>query len=569
MQYHVLAADFDGTIAEQGVVPESTLEALHRLKDSGRKLVLVTGRRLEPLLELLPNIELFDQVVVENGGVLFTPSDGKETLLTTAPPPELVQKMRERGVERIECGRVIVATWRPYETIALDVISELAIDTQIIFNKDAVMMLPSGCNKAFGLEAALAALQISPLNTVCVGDAENDQAMMRLCGVSVAVANALDAVKDMCRIVTELPRGAGVEELCSMILKDDLQFLSATAKDVLPFGLRLDESSLTVQMAGESMLITGGPGGGKSTFAMQFIEQLTKRGAQACIIDPEGDYEGIAGAINLGSGERAPTIDEIVNLLEQPGQHCVVSVFAVEKKDRPEYFNRLLRGLAELRSRTGRPHWIIVDEAHYMAPADWKPAEQWNQTELKAIMFITAFYDRISKVVLEGVDWIVSIADDPTEALQAVSERLDRAMPAVHPAEDNQSHRALSWRMAELDAIWFSRLPNELDNQRHRHSLFEGEMEEQHQFVFRGANNQFSLRATNLKRFIELAEGLDDETWLFHLKRNDYSRWIEQIIKDYGLADEVRSVETAQDATAANSLAAVQQSITKRFDVKW
>ena len=569
MQYHVLAADFDGTIAEQGVVPQSTLDALQRVKDSGRKLLLVTGRRLEPLLELLPNIELFDQVVVENGGVLFTPSDGKETVLTTAPPPELVQKMRERGVERIECGRVIVATWRPYETIALDVISELAIDTQIIFNKDAVMMLPSGCNKAFGLKAALAALQISPLNTICVGDAENDQSMMRICGVSVAVANALDAVKEMCRIVTESPRGAGVEELCAMILEDDLQFLRATPKDVLPFGMRLDESPLTVQMTGESMLVTGGPGGGKSTFAMQFIEQLTERGAQACIIDPEGDYEGIADAINLGSGDRAPKVDEIVNLLEQSGQHCVVSVFAIEKKDRPAYFNRLLRGLADLRSRTGRPHWIIVDEAHYTAPADWKPAEQWNQVELKAIMFITAFYDRISKVVLDGVDWIVSIADDPTEALQAICERMEHGMPAVHPPADDKSHRALAWRLTETDAIWFSRLPSDLDNQRHRHSLFEGEMEEEHQFVFRGANNQFSLRATNLKRFIELAEGLDDETWLFHLKRNDYSNWIEHVIKDYGLADEVRAIETSDDSAAEQTRTAVQQTIEKRFDVKW
>ena len=484
MQYHVLAADFDGTLAEQGVVPPSTLEALQRVKDSGRKLVLVSGRRLEPLLELLPDIGLFDQVVAENGGVLFTPKGKNETLLTSSPPPELVQRMRERGVENIECGRVIVATWRPNETIALEVIRELAIDTQIIFNKDAVMLLPSGCNKAFGLKAALESLQISPLNTVCVGDAENDEAMMRLCGVSVAVANALDPVKELCRIVTQSARGAGVEELCAMILEDDLQFLSATPRDSLPFGLRLDGSALSVKIRGESMLVTGGPGGGKSTFAMQFIEQLTERGAQACIIDPEGDYEGIDGAINLGSGERAPTVDEVVNLLEQPGQHCVVSVFAVEKKDRPEYFNRLLRGLAELRSRTGRPHWIIVDEAHYAAPADWKPAEQWNQAELKSMMFITAFYDRVSKVVLEGVDWVISIADDPTEALKAVCERMQCPVPAVYQPEDHETHRAIAWHVQETDALWFSRLQSESENQRHRHSLFEGEMDEEHQFVF-------------------------------------------------------------------------------------
>ncbi len=224
MQYHVLATDFDGTIAEQGLVPESTIEALEKIKASGRKLVMVTGRRMEPLMELLPDIGLFDLIVAENGALLYEPKTATETLLASAPPPELVAQMRERGVGEIECGRVIVATWRPHELVALEVISSLAIDVQIIFNKDAVMLLPSGCNKALGLSAALAQLQISPLNTVCVGDAENDQAMMRLCGVSAAVANALDSVKQICRIVTDLPRGAGVEQLCQMILEDDLQF---------------------------------------------------------------------------------------------------------------------------------------------------------------------------------------------------------------------------------------------------------------------------------------------------------------------------------------------------------
>ncbi len=568
MQYHVLATDFDGTIAEHGIVPHSTIEALEKVKASGRKLVMVTGRRLEPLIELLPDIGLFDLVVAENGALLYEPHTATETLLAPAAPPNLIELMRQRGVHEIESGRVIVATWRPHEVIALEVISELAIDWQIIFNKDAVMLLPSGCNKALGLTAALAQLQISPLNTVCVGDAENDQAMMRLCGASAAVANALDSVKQICRIVTQQPRGAGVEQLCQMILDDDLQFLTATAKDELPFGLQLNGSPLTVKMTGESMLVTGGPGGGKSTFAMQFIEQLSERGAQACIIDPEGDYHGIEGSITLGSGERAPTIEEIVNLLEQPGQHCVVSVFSIEKKERPDYFNRLIRALSELRSRTGRPHWIIVDEAHYAAPIDWKPAEQWNPAELKAVMFITAFHDRLSRVILEGVDWIVSIAENPLEAIHAVCIPLQRSQPEIHAPEDGEEHRAIAWRVVENRMQWFQRLPTELDAQRHRHSLFEGEMDEEHQFVFRGANNQFNLRAANLKRFIELASGLDDETWTFHLERNDYSNWIEQAIKDYELAMEVRRIESGGEADRALSRDAIIDTIKVRFEAK-
>ncbi len=429
MQFHVLATDFDGTIAEHGVVPQSTFDALHRVKDSGRHLILVTGRRLEPLVDLIPDLTLFDLIVAENGVLLFNPHTQEEKLLAAAPPEELFTRMRERGVDRLEQGRVIVATWRPFETIALDIISELAIDLQIIFNKDAVMLLPSGCNKALGLKAALKELQISPLNTICVGDAENDEAMMRMVGCSVAVANALDPVKEMCDYVTRSPRGAGVEELCAMILDDDLQSLNLHAEHAIAFGRNLDESELTVPMTGQNLLVTGGPGGGKSKFAMHFLSELSKVGAQACIIDPEGDYQGIDGSITLGSAERAPSVDEVINLLEMPGKHCIVSLFAVQKRERPEYFNRLLHGLIELRSRTARPHWIIVDEAHYAAPVDSHFAEKWNPEHLKSILFITAFDDHVSNCILETVDWVVSISDTPLKEIQDLARQLGEAEP--------------------------------------------------------------------------------------------------------------------------------------------
>ncbi len=57
------------------------------------------------------------------------------------------------------------------------------------------MVLPAGVNKASGLAAALARLQLSPLNVVGIGDAENDHAFLRACGCAVAVANALLMVK--------------------------------------------------------------------------------------------------------------------------------------------------------------------------------------------------------------------------------------------------------------------------------------------------------------------------------------------------------------------------------------
>jgi HAD superfamily hydrolase (TIGR01484 family) len=90
-------------------------------------------------------------------------------------------------------GEVIVATFEPHEKTVLEVIRDLGLELQVIFNKGSVMVLPPGVNKASGLEAALREMGASPHNTVGVGDAENDHAFLRLCEVSVAVAERVSS----------------------------------------------------------------------------------------------------------------------------------------------------------------------------------------------------------------------------------------------------------------------------------------------------------------------------------------------------------------------------------------
>lgn len=45
MSYWALATDYDGTLATEGQVQETTLAALKRWQETGRKLILVTGLR--------------------------------------------------------------------------------------------------------------------------------------------------------------------------------------------------------------------------------------------------------------------------------------------------------------------------------------------------------------------------------------------------------------------------------------------------------------------------------------------------------------------------------------------
>ena len=112
-------------------------------------------------------------------------------MLGERPPEAFSTGLEQRGVVPLSCGRVIVATWHPHETTVVEVIRDWVSSVEVIFNKDAVMVLPSGVNKATGLGAALDNLGLSPHNVVGVGDAENDHAFLNLCECAVAVANAL------------------------------------------------------------------------------------------------------------------------------------------------------------------------------------------------------------------------------------------------------------------------------------------------------------------------------------------------------------------------------------------
>jgi hydroxymethylpyrimidine pyrophosphatase-like HAD family hydrolase len=222
MRYLALAADYDGTLASGGTIAEDTWAAIGRLRGSGRKILLVTGREVDDLLSVCPHLDRFDHVVAENGGVLYRPATRQCILLAPPPPKAFIQALRDRHLQHLSLGRVIVATVEPFENVVLEVICDLGLELQVIFNKGSVMVLPAGVNKASGLKAALEELGLSPHNVAAIGDAENDYAFLSLCEFSAVVANGLPMLKEHADIVTTGEDGKGVIELIDEMLKDDL-----------------------------------------------------------------------------------------------------------------------------------------------------------------------------------------------------------------------------------------------------------------------------------------------------------------------------------------------------------
>jgi HAD superfamily hydrolase (TIGR01484 family) len=565
LRYHALLCDYDGTLATHGQVDGTTLAALERVRASRRRLVLVTGRQLPDLLGVFPRIELFDRVVAENGAVLYRPGDRSERLLAEPARAGLVAALRERGVAPLAVGRAIVATWEPHEAAVLDVIRELGLELHVIFNKGAVMVLPSGVNKATGMDAALAELGLSRHNAVGVGDAENDHAFLARCECSVAVANALPALRQGADLVTAGERGVGVAELIDRMLESDLAELEPRLlRHEIPLGTA-EAHEVRIPPYGVNVLLAGTSGSGKSTFATGFLERLAENDYQFCIIDPEGDYENFEGAVVLGDGKRAPLVKEVTELLGRPDQSAVVNLLAVGLADRPAFFDDLFAALVELRSRTGRPHWIVIDETHHLLPASWTPAPRRPAERPCGLMLITVHPDQVARSVLSTVDLIVAIGEEPARTLGTFAAVLGEAPARVPDGRLDAGEAMAWWRRPLRDPFRFLSIPPRAERRRHLRKYAEGELGEDKSFYFRGPRGKLNLRAQNLQLFLQLAEGVDDETWTHHLRQGDYSRWFRYAIKDDALAGEVQGIERARGLSARESRARLRARVEERY----
>ncbi len=280
-----LATDYDGTLADHGTVSDEAYAALERLRETGRKLIMVTGRELSDLEQVFPGFGIFDKIVAENGAVLYTPSSKEERILAAAPPGEFVEKLKTAGIAPLSVGRSVVATWEPHEAVALKFIKELGLELEIIFNKGSVMILPSGINKATGLAAALEEMGLSPHNVVGVGDAENDHAFLRTVGYGVAVANALPKVKETADRVTEGARSAGVIELIEQLIALDAELMDSSRQRI-EIGTDGSGKARHLTAYGGGVLLTGTSGIGKSTLATALTERFVSQGFQFCVLDP-------------------------------------------------------------------------------------------------------------------------------------------------------------------------------------------------------------------------------------------------------------------------------------------
>lgn len=562
MRYQVLATDYDGTLADQGHVSEAVVEKLKQFQATGRKIVLVTGREMRDLVEVFPSYKIFDYIIAENGALIHETGTGKEQMLGPAPDPSFVQALQEKGVHPISVGKVIVATWEPYEQIVLDTIKTSGLERQVIFNKGAVMILPSGINKATGLQTLLHALHLSLHNTVAIGDAENDGALLQAAECAVAVNNALPALKAIADWVTPSAHGDGVIELMDQLIDNDLARMDGRlSRHHLELGKQEDGHIFGLSPYRSGMLLAGVSGGGKTTFTISLAESLIDKGYQLCLVDPEGDYLELSGSVVLGSGLSLPSMEEIRDLLKDPGQNLVICTLSLPLSDRPSFFARLMPVLLDLRRQYGHPHWILLDEAHHLLcttghhllnatnhqpalsmagePADWLPGD------LNSFLLISTSPDALHPEMLSKVGLLLTVGSNPVYPFEQFCQTLGLKIPDGIPLLDDDE--VCIWERDIPRPPYKAKfhLPRHLQ-QRHKKKYAQGDMGD-NSFVFTGRDKRLHLKANNLLLFMHLAEGIDTDTWLFHLNRKDFTKWFRYSVHDEELAVVGEEAEKLKD----------------------
>jgi hydroxymethylpyrimidine pyrophosphatase-like HAD family hydrolase len=575
MKFVVLALDYDGTIADHDTLHPDVRPALNEARDRGIVVVLVTGRTLNDLQRVAGPLTFLDAVVAENGAVLHFPANGRTITLAEAPPPEFVQDLRQQGILPT-LGSCVVETDAEYAPAILASIRARQLPLALIFNRSRLMVLPQAVSKASGLHAALRTLRLSEHNTVAIGDAENDHALLQSCEVGAAVRWGSPALIQTADTVVE-GDGPGAVAAYIRAMAGELR-LPARQSDRhrLQLGQRANGDPVTLGVHGRNLLIVGDSRSGKSWLAGLVCEQLVLQRYSICVIDPEGDHEmleSLPGVVMLGGESAPPPLREVVLALRHPDLSVVLDLSRVGPTEKRTYVSTLLPQIAALRRRTGLPHRIVIDEAHQFLHGSNAP--RLLDLDLNGYTLITYRLSQIHPEIRERCPAIVvtRLADGLElrllEELCGWAAGGDVMRSTLCDLATEEAALILQTEEARGAVRVFRIAPRLTPHVRHRNKYADVAVPDHLAFIFTndgGMPNGQSART--LTEFAHAIQQCARPVLDGHLRRGDLSRWMNDVFGDQALASHLKAIERRyQLHLIADPGAVLARAISERYVV--
>jgi hydroxymethylpyrimidine pyrophosphatase-like HAD family hydrolase len=544
MKLCIIALDYDGTIARHGRADPSVLEAVEHVRSRGIVVILVTGRILSELRRVLPQTKLFDAIVAENGAVIAFPN-GRRRTLARAPSPDLLDELSRRGVAT-DSGDCIIDAEASSAVEILKVIQKLELPLALTFNRNRVMILPQGINKATGLRAVLNTMRLSLHNCVGMGDAENDHAMLEACEIGVAVSWGSKSLRAIADHVLEGDGPAAVGAYIRALAQETkLPPQRADSRRIL-LGHTAAGDLVEATVRGRNILVCGDPRSGKSWITGLFCEQLILDGYCLCVVDPEGDYatlEPLPGVVVFQASEPRPRLSDVARALRYPDVSVVLDLSGLAHEPKLAYVHELLPMIASLRRNSGLPHWIVLDEAHYFLH-DTNFAECVD-CELAAYVVITYRPSQLHPELTSALDSAIVTPFTNREEIEALARMFDAQDASEQWAE-------LFGRLGidEAAVLTHAKAPQRFtiadrvtSHVRHRSKYVDVPMPLERSFVFTSDGEPFGPPARTLREFVRMQERLSVAALHAHARRGDFSRWIREAFGDAPLATDVQQLE--------------------------
>jgi hydroxymethylpyrimidine pyrophosphatase-like HAD family hydrolase len=575
MKLTVLALDYDGTIAQGDVVDASVRASIAAVRESGTTVLLVTGRILDELRRVAGDLHFVDGVVAENGAVVYFPDNDLTTVLAPQIPEAFLAEIGRRGIT-FQRGHCLVDAHADDSLKLLDAIRSLELPLVPIFNRSRVMIMPQGVSKASGLHTTLDMLRLSARNMVAIGDAENDHELLRLAEVGAAVEWGSAALRSAADLVLAGKGPRAVADFLAPLAVSRSLPSPTRARRRLRLGYLEDGREFSLAVRGRNVLIAGDAKSGKSWVAGLLGEQLILHGYSVCVIDPEGDYrslESLPGVSVLGGEDPPPSPRQLLRALRYPDRSVVLDLSQLPQDQKIEYARAVLPSLNEIRRRTGLPHRVFIDEAHYfLHDAD---AAQLLDFHLNGYTVVTYWASRLPPELLVASEvMIVTCESDPAE-VEALWKRCAGCAQVDLAAWRTQLGRLPLGQAVALPVteeaggsirpfIIGRRLTPHV---RHRAKYVDVPVTEHRSFVFTSDQGE-QRRARTLREFVCEIEHASAEALDAYLRRGDFSRWIGGVFGDRALASELRELEDryslGQDGDVAPEVVA---AVRGRYDL--